>query len=189
MKPKNKYPLYSFRSEGTPTSFAILDSKKFIVNNEEITKVKNYELPIDGYMITTCGEHEKSEPIRIGCKDRAYYFFDASYGRKKEGQFTHKEAIAVLRGNETVNKWLYDHMGSNVTKEDNGKYYLKRLGQWDKVSEETYFTKVETIHREHTLKNQKWHITFQSIYGESPYKIEGIVDANTGEILSVKAVE
>ncbi|WLD92627.1 hypothetical protein [Alkalihalobacillus sp. AL-G] len=189
IKPQNSYSWYVLKGEGNRSSYAVYDGEKYIVNSEKITKVENYELPIKGYMITSCGKDEITEPVRLSCQERTQFFFDAKYKKKDEVPFTYQEAIAILRGNEKVNDWVDKHMASDSRRKENGKYYIKQKGTWEEVTEEKFRTKIEPFQRQHELRDQKWYITYEARFGDLPYKLEGVVDVNTGEILSVETME
>lgn len=186
LSPENEYPWYYLRSEGTREPYAVLEGKKYVLSNEERIEVKNYELPIEGFIIRTCGKEKIAEEAPLGsdCKERIALFYDATYEPKEKGPFTKDEADAILRGNDTFNTWMDSHIGSKIEEERNGKYYIKRQGEWQEVPEERFMTKVEPFEIEYNLVDNKWNITYKALFGDPPYFFEGIVDKDTGEILS-----
>lgn len=185
VKPEHDFSKYELSMEGSPISYAVLSGKKYVIMSEEIVKVENYELPIRGFMLTACGKADDSSELGWGCDEQTQYFFDATYEQKESGPFSKEEAIAILRGNDVVDKWMEEHLGSYVRERSNGKFFLKVQGEWQQVTEEKYSSKEEPFKENIKLHDGKWKITYKSKLGAPPFIIEGIIDEMTGEIDSV----
>lgn len=180
---KYNFSSYQLEGSGEKGSYAVQNWENYVIEHDgSVKKIENYELPIDGFLLrlhTKNGEYS-------GTSHLAAYYFYASYHPKEDGPYTVQDAVAVLRGDKRVYSWMEAHYGEGTRKQENGSFYLKIQGKWQKVSEEEYQTKVEPFHRKEELINQEWHITYEAKFGDLPYILTGVVSRETGEIITVE---
>ncbi|QYR19461.1 hypothetical protein KZ483_16210 [Paenibacillus sp. sptzw28] len=187
LAPQPDYSNYALTltAEGSQISYADKDTKKYIIQGDRIDEITNMELPVTGFIFRVCAG--AGEPGFIDCKERIDYFYDAVFN-VHDGDVTEQEILQYTEADNRVTSWLNDHTGEQIGKEENGKLYLKQDGIWNEVSEDAYVTALKTTpHTEKVLQDGKWHVHYENKYGDAPHKLDVIIDAKTGDILSAKA--
>lgn len=184
IKPKHEHPFYALTAEGSQTSYMIKEAVKYVIQGDQIIELKNSQLPVTGFMISACGGI--GEQDHFNCEERADYFYDAAYNMHDE-VVTEEEILKFAEEDDRVMTWLENHTGERIGKKENVAFYLKQDGEWSEVSEGAYIEALKTTpHVEKELRDEKWHVVYENPYGDIPHKLEVVVDAKTGEILSVK---
>jgi hypothetical protein len=86
LKPKEAYPYYQLSArDGVYTSYAIKDTEKYIIEGEQVTELKNEQLPITAFRLSACGtQTEVEQSNHYGCENRADFFFDVIYEQKEQ---------------------------------------------------------------------------------------------------------
>lgn len=63
-------------SDGELASYAIEDRRTYVIRGNEWQEVTNHDLPIEGYVITSCAKGE-TDAMSSGCENIVEYLFDA----------------------------------------------------------------------------------------------------------------
>lgn len=63
-------------SDGELASYAIEDRRTYVIRGNEWQEVTNHDLPIEGYVITSCAKGE-TDAMSSGCENLVEYLFDA----------------------------------------------------------------------------------------------------------------
>ncbi|MFD1738143.1 hypothetical protein ACFSCX_16570 [Bacillus salitolerans] len=183
------YPFYRLEiQEGHKIHYGVKDAKKYVIDYNKIKEIDNTMLPIEGHRILSCGLTKETNDHYSSCEDYIDFFFNASYN-EHDGLITEEEAITFAEENKAVKEWLMKHTDEQIAREQNGKHYVNKDGEWTEVDERTY---VKVLKFTPAVKVEKvvdeWHIRYENEYGQNPHEMRVVIDARTGEVESIRNV-
>jgi hypothetical protein len=103
-----------------------------------------------------------------------------------------EDAKKATNTDPKVQQWIKNHTGDQVSKVENGEYYLLWYDGWHKTNEEEYLLMRKGIFQEEMgieFSENNWEITYLSKLGPAPHRIEITINGKTGDVLSVKTFE
>lgn len=98
-------------------------------------------------------------------------------------------AEEIVRALPEIQEWLALHHGEAVTKEENGAYFqMNDEGEWREVDRELYESARgrDVGGPARSLTEAGWWMGFRMGFGPSPRQVMVLLDAETGEVLSVE---
>jgi hypothetical protein len=103
---------------------------------------------------------------------------------------TKQEAEDIGRNNEELQQWLSKRIGSVVTKEKNGNYYVMELGRWQKATKQ-YYEQLDDYTPEYWIgfKDYEWIMTYIDKAQGPPHRFEIKIDAKSGNISEINRYE
>jgi hypothetical protein len=72
VKPQKEYPYYTIKCSGDYTNWGVKDFDNFLISDNGFSKLKNEELPVDGYVFWIFGNKRISEISYSSDSSRAY---------------------------------------------------------------------------------------------------------------------
>jgi hypothetical protein len=103
---------------------------------------------------------------------------------------TEQEAEKIGHKNDELKQWLSKRVGSAVTKEENGQYYVMVHGHWQKAAKQLYEQETDYkpeywIH----FKDYQWIMTYIDKAQGPPHRFEIKIDAKSGIITEINKYE
>lgn len=101
-------------------------------------------------------------------------------------------AEKIAESNAEVQAWINAHSGESIAKIENGEHYILWYDGWQKMTKEKYDLYKDGIYQEEKqirFENGIWSIEYLSKLGQPPHRITILIDAVTGEIISVEKIE
>jgi hypothetical protein len=99
---------------------------------------------------------------------------------------TGQEAEKIGHKNDELKQWLSKRVGSVITKEENGKYYVMVDGQWQKAAKQ-YYDQMVDYKPEYWIQfnDYKWIMTYMDKAQSPPHRFEIKIDAKSGNIIEI----